>query len=131
MKRTPLRRRKPWVRQPYVWKRKKRMRLVSKNKPRATPSALEHLRNVRSLPCSACGSRMNVQAHHKLTQSGRKSSHWQTMSLCGVHHSRNSNESIHSRYSTFVAKWGSEDSLIEKTKAMLRERGLPCEETNV
>ena len=78
----------------------------------------ERLRTIGELPCYACfqdGRETNAEVHHIRTQTGLglRPSHFATIPLCGFHH-RYGKVSVHLGKKAFVAKYGTEQEILEK-----------------
>ena len=88
-----------------------------------------YLAQVALLPCSVsnrdCGGRLEV--HHK-TGAGmaQRASHYDTMPLCFNHHSAQTplpfGHSVHKGTKSFEERYGSQDEMIAKTKALIARR---------
>ena len=78
----------------------------------------ERLRTIGEMPCYACfqdGRETNAEVHHIRTQTGLglRPSHFATIPLCGFHH-RYGKVSVHLGKKAFVAKFGTEQEILEK-----------------
>ena len=78
----------------------------------------ERLRTIGEMPCYACfqdGRETNAEVHHIRTQTGLglRPSHFATIPLCGFHH-RYGKVSVHLGKKAFVAKYGTEQEILEK-----------------
>ena len=106
---------------------KKRPKPIPKrsSKCKAIPThAKKHLMLVKSLPCIACGSRINVEAHH-ITEGGKRIrkreglDHYYTIPLCHEHH-EGSILSIGNTKKKFIETYGTERSLLEKLWKLIK-----------
>ena len=84
------------------------------------PNKLERqrLKTIGEMPCYACfqdGRETNAEVHHIRTQTGLglRPSHFATIPLCGFHH-RYGKVSVHLGKKAFVAKYGTEQEILEK-----------------
>lgn len=92
-----------------------------------TDKERRHIQRVKELPCMACLSvgltTYGCDAHH-LLRGGRRISHYHTIPLCPPHHGGQRNDaqivSRHPWKRAFEARYGSEDSMIERTWEMLK-----------
>jgi hypothetical protein len=94
-------------------------------KRRATKEERHHMANVAALGCILCGYAAEV---HHLTGAGmgRKSSNFDVMPLCAIHHRIGGyGVAVHAGTKAFEAKYGTQAALLEKTRAALRAKGLP------
>ena len=78
----------------------------------------ERLKTIGEMPCYACfqdGRETNAEVHHIRTQTGLglRPSHFATIPLCGFHH-RYGKVSVHLGKKAFVAKYGTEQEILEK-----------------
>ena len=78
----------------------------------------ERLKTIGEMPCYACfqdGRETNAEVHHIRTQTGLglRPSHFATIPLCGFHH-RYGKVSVHLGKKAFVARYGTEQEILEK-----------------
>ena len=78
----------------------------------------ERLATIGNMPCYACfqdGRETNAEVHHIRSQTGLglRPSHFATIPLCGFHH-RYGKVSVHLGKKAFVAKYGTEQEILEK-----------------
>lgn len=66
----------------------------------------EFLKEIRSLPCIACGVRYQVEAHHIQTRGagGKNDSPWNILPLCAGHHTQRG-DAWHRGPKTFLKKY--------------------------
>lgn len=85
-----------------------------------TKAEKEYLNRVAELGCIICESPAEI--HHKSRGAGmgRKSSNYETIPLCHVHHRTGGyGVAIHEGLETFESIFGTEDELIQKVQKML------------
>ena len=90
----------------------------------------ERLQAVADMPCYACfqdGRETNAEVHHIRSQTGLglRPSHFATIPLCPTHH-RYGKVSVHLGKKAFVAKYGTEQEILEKTNREIER----CKEEN-
>lgn len=95
----------------------------------ATKKEREWMDAITRLGCCVClseGLGPSSAVVHHITSGGRRRGHLFTIPLCPSHHNSGlNNEFIVSRHpwkSAFQARYGSEETLLAKTKEMLRWR---------
>ena len=90
--------------------------------------AQRHMQRVSELPCVAClqmgFTNYGVDVHHIL-RNGRRIDHYHTLPLCPDHHRGGMNDSLcvsrHPWKREFIARYGTEERLLEITQEMLDE----------
>jgi hypothetical protein len=82
--------------------------------------ALEHMRQVKGLPCVICGSAPPSEAHHVICDryGTRKANDFDTIPLCARHH-REGPDAIHNGKASWVAKYGPDHAYLETVRRML------------
>lgn len=94
-----------------------------------TPKELSYLKQIKELPCIACGCfiydkygrRLKSEAHH-ITEGGRRMGHYHSIPLCPNYEPHNYEGchegkicSIGNTKKSFIKKYGSEHELLERT----------------
>lgn len=112
MKRTPLARKTP-IRQ--VSKKRKAHRSSKDGK-----AGLEHMRQVKMLPCIICGAAPPSDAHHCICDryGTSKVSDFETIPLCKNHHQVGP-DAIHNGKKSWVEKYGPDHSYLEQVRQLL------------
>jgi hypothetical protein len=89
---------------------------------------MTHIERIKQLPCVACLQlgyvTYGVDAHHILS-GGRRIGDDHVLPLCGIHHRGGRNDgdvvSRHPWRKAFIARYGTEESLLEIVNEMLEE----------
>ncbi|WP_330925018.1 Ref family recombination enhancement nuclease [Candidatus Sororendozoicomonas aggregata] len=87
----------------------------------ATQEEKNYMHAVARLGCICCRNTLfkatPAQVHHKRKGigKGQRASHFDTMPLCPDHHLYGS-DAVHKNYTAFVARYGTEEALIEQTR---------------
>ncbi len=88
-----------------------------------TKAEREWMNAIAQMPCCVCG-RFPVQVHHLLS-GGRRIGHLHTIPLCVEHHAGGFNDarivSRHPYKRAFEARYGTEQQLLERVRAMVKE----------
>ena len=84
----------------------------------------ERLKTIGEMPCYACfqdGRETNAEVHHIRTQTGLglRPSHFATIPLCSSHH-RTGKLSVHLGKKAFVARYGTEQEILEKVNREIK-----------
>jgi len=80
----------------------------------------QHLAKVAELGCIICKSPAEIHHPRKGAGMGQKSSHFDAIPLCHVHHRTGGHGiALHAGQKTFEANFGTEMELLERVKAML------------
>ena len=91
----------------------------------ATKAESEWMSAIQATGCIICRIQGNLGTpaciHHELI-GGKRKGHFYTLPLCPHHHQFGPwGEAIHNGKKTFIAKYGTEEELREKVKALLGE----------
>ena len=90
----------------------------------------ERLATIGNMPCYACyieGREVAAEVHHIRSHTGIscRPSHFATIPLCPSHH-RTGKVSVHLGKKAFIAKYGTEQEILEKTNREIER----CKEEN-
>lgn len=92
-----------------------------------TAAEKKHMSKVAELGCIICyrmgyeGSPAELHHIKEHTGMGKRSSHFEVIPLCPMHH-RSSDAAYHVSPASFTAKWGTQRDLLNFTLALLSEK---------
>lgn len=88
----------------------------------ATAQERKHLARVAALGCLICGCQAEIHHIRARGSMGKRSSHFETISLCPRHHRTGGHGvAIHAGQKTFEAKYGTEEELLDRVNWLLKE----------